>query len=333
MFEIPIAEPTGEEKQAYDELTSTLLANPPGIIDFPLDYPKIRYLDYLVTEHKLLLHGSSNTTLSSTDGTRKSREAGGGFGARPGTYAASDGLWPMWFAMLTRDGEWWKSDLWKPHISNFWNRQLYRLIARGPRRLKLKYRVWAGTSNWVMHTTSESNTPRRFARFAIGGWFHELNAYSSGVVYALNRSGFEKDARSEQWASTEPSDLLFGIRISPTDFPCMNQVAPQTPHQFFTGARRNDLLTALQPTIKEATPYDQTSFTIKFLSSTTTIESVNEIVNYLQSTMGPECNPKAVENGSEPPKIVVTATEPSATALRSIIDLLEQSESHESARS
>ena len=124
-FELPIAEPDADEAAAFEELFAQAVTLPPGsIVEYTLPYPKHRFFDFLATRKKLLLHGSPHDGLKMLDGVRKSSEADGGFGAQDGTYAASDGIWPIWFAILNRDAEWWNTRLWRPYLRN-WRQRIY----------------------------------------------------------------------------------------------------------------------------------------------------------------------------------------------------------------
>ena len=87
---------------AFDELLNTTL----GIgdcptIQFTLPWPKWQFLCHLADHHDIALHGSGNHNIALFE-PRQSNDLNE-FGNQKAVYAASDGLWAMFFAIVDRD--------------------------------------------------------------------------------------------------------------------------------------------------------------------------------------------------------------------------------------
>ena len=86
----------------FDQLLSTLQAagkNTPINYDFPI--PKWEFLCYLADQKGIVLHGTGNAHIQVFE-PRPSNDLGE-FGAQTAVYAAADGLWAMFFAILDRE--------------------------------------------------------------------------------------------------------------------------------------------------------------------------------------------------------------------------------------
>lgn len=89
-------------KIAFDDLLRTTLA--PGgnpFIRYNLPAPRWQFLCHLADHHKLALHGSGNDQIALFE-PRQSNDLND-FGNQKAVYAASDGLWAMFFAIVDRD--------------------------------------------------------------------------------------------------------------------------------------------------------------------------------------------------------------------------------------
>src|SRR5689334_22712982 len=70
-------------------------------IPYDLAAPKWQFLCWLADTQDVLLHGSGNPDIARFE-PRQSNDVNE-FGNREAIYAASDGLWPMYFAIVDRD--------------------------------------------------------------------------------------------------------------------------------------------------------------------------------------------------------------------------------------
>jgi hypothetical protein len=68
-------------------------------IEYQLPYPKHEFLSYLVAKHDVLLHGSGSGAIDVFEPTPQTDYFGR---VRTAVFAASDGIWPMFFAILDR---------------------------------------------------------------------------------------------------------------------------------------------------------------------------------------------------------------------------------------
>ena len=91
-----------ETRTAFDELLNTTLRiGGCPTIEYTLPWPKWQFLCHLADHHNLALHGSGNPEIALFE-PRQSNDLHE-FGNQKAVYAASDGLWAMFFAIVDRD--------------------------------------------------------------------------------------------------------------------------------------------------------------------------------------------------------------------------------------
>lgn len=89
-------------RNAFDELLNTTLRmGECPTIHFDLPLPKWQFLCYLADQHEIALHGSGNADIALFEPRQPIDLTE--FGNQKAVYAASDGLWPMFFAIVDRD--------------------------------------------------------------------------------------------------------------------------------------------------------------------------------------------------------------------------------------
>jgi hypothetical protein len=87
---------------AFDELLNTTLSiGRSPTIQFTLPFPKWQFVCYLADHHDIALHGSGDSNIALFE-PRQSNDLNE-FGNQKAVYAASDGLWAMFFAIVDRD--------------------------------------------------------------------------------------------------------------------------------------------------------------------------------------------------------------------------------------
>ena len=87
---------------AFDDLLNkTLGTGGCPTIDFTLPWPKWQFLCHLADHHDIALHGSGEPQITLFE-PRKANDLNE-FGNQKAVYAASDGLWAMFFAVVDRD--------------------------------------------------------------------------------------------------------------------------------------------------------------------------------------------------------------------------------------
>ena len=89
-------------QKAFDELlNSALRLGGCPTIEFPLPWPKWQFLCHLADHHDIALHGSGDPNIVLFE-PRQSKDLNE-FGNQKAIYAASDGLWAMFFAIVDRE--------------------------------------------------------------------------------------------------------------------------------------------------------------------------------------------------------------------------------------
>ncbi len=95
----PTLTPT-EQAQCDTALEEMLAQGPAAPFDYKLPIPKWQFLCHLTDQRRFRLHGSNDHALQILIPRQSSdlRE----FGAQQAVYAAGDGIWPMYFAIVDR---------------------------------------------------------------------------------------------------------------------------------------------------------------------------------------------------------------------------------------
>ena len=181
---------------AFDELLDTTLRMG-GCPDIPfrLPWPKWQFLCHLADQHELALHGSGNPDILVFE-PRQSSDLNE-FGNQKAVYAASDGLWAMFFAIVDRD----------------------RVTSITNACIRLADETGAVHGPFYVFSVSRSALPS-------GPW-------RTGTVYLLPRSTFTlqppiafgpSQVHIAQLASLEPIQPLAKLTVTPADFPFLAQI-------------------------------------------------------------------------------------------------------------
>lgn len=92
---------TPEVAKAFDRLIDAAQSTDAvDALPYALDAPKWQFLCHLAEERRFVLHGSPSGEIEVFE-PRQSSDLHA-FGAQKAIYAASDGIWPMFFAILDR---------------------------------------------------------------------------------------------------------------------------------------------------------------------------------------------------------------------------------------
>jgi hypothetical protein len=167
-----------------------------GTVDYVLDAPRWQFLCWLCDTQDVLLHGSGNPGIDVFE-PRKSNDIDE-FGNRRAVYAASDGLWPLYFAIVDRD-------------------RYVRSLVNGCFR--------------VLGADGALSDPYYY--FSINADAMPHRPWRPGTIYILPRAGFEQQPRETyrgaeiaiaQWASLDPVEPLARIAVGPDDFPFLAQI-------------------------------------------------------------------------------------------------------------
>jgi hypothetical protein len=196
---------------AFDALFESAIRAP---LDAPLDYtlpvPKWQFLCHLADTKQVLLHGSGSPAIPLFE-PRKAADVSA-FGDRRAVYAASDGIWPIYYAILDRD------------------RHKMTLI------------------NSCVFVPNAQGIAEALYFFSISEAALIARAFRRGTIYVLPRDGFEQQQGGDwlglpvavpQWASLAPVRPLFRLEVGPEDFPLMSALRGHDDERTFARARAN----------------------------------------------------------------------------------------------
>lgn len=171
--------------------------------------PAWQLLCWLADHKGHLLHGTGDPRIACFE-PRQSHDVGE-FGNRWAVYAASDGIWAMFFAVIDRVN-------YPMSISNA--------------AIRLELPSGQTTEPYYFFSMTDHVLSRR-------PW-HE------GVVYVLLRDGFEEEGPIERgmirvhphhWANPRPVRLLARLRVQPGDFPSLHKIRPRNDAVLFERAK------------------------------------------------------------------------------------------------
>jgi hypothetical protein len=159
-------------------------------IEYQLPYPKQEFLRYLVEKRDVLLHGSGNGAIDVFEPTWQTDYFGR---VRKAVFAASDGIWPMFFAILDRS------------------------------------RYHGSLRNVCYWDFDDIGKRQKCYGFSINAAFLGRQPWREGSIYILPRATFERvvdedGSPSEEWLSTRAVTPMARIAVSPSDFPFLRDV-------------------------------------------------------------------------------------------------------------
>ena len=178
---------------AFDQLYFRAVERNDGsTIDYTLAAPRWHFLNYLVEKHDIVFHGSGNRDIAMLE-PRKADDSSA-FGNQEAVYAAADGIWAMFFAVVDRD----------------------------------KYEM--SVNNACIQIVEDGKT---FYLFSISQDVLQEQPWRRGVVYLLPSQTFveqpevqfgDMSIRVKQHASLVPVKPIAKIEIAPEDFPFLAQI-------------------------------------------------------------------------------------------------------------
>ena len=198
---------------AFDELLTTALSTGGSpTIPFDLPWPKWQFLCHLADRHDIVLHGSGNPNIELFE-PRQSNDLSE-FGNQKAIYAASDGLWAMFFAIIDRD------------------------------------RFAMSTTNACVRLADETGSVHGpYYVFSVSQSVLPIQPWRAGTVYILPRSTFitqpplafgSSQVHIAQLASFVSVPPLAKLTVTPADFPFLMQIRGHDDQRF------QDYATALQ---------------------------------------------------------------------------------------
>jgi hypothetical protein len=183
-------------RAAFNELLdATLQIGGCPTIPYTLPWPRWQFLCHLADHHDIALHGSGDENIALFE-PRQSQDLSE-FGNQKAVYAASDGLWSMFFAIVARE------------------------------------RV-ASITNACVRLADETGTLHGpFYVFSVSQAALPNQPWRTGTVYLLPRGPFitqpsiafgPNQVHIAQLASFEPVQPLAKLTVTPADFPFLAQI-------------------------------------------------------------------------------------------------------------
>jgi hypothetical protein len=203
------AMPGLEALAGFDRLLTTVIAAPGGEIDFRLPEPKWQFLCHLADAHGLLLHGSTNPGIELFE-PRKADDVHA-FGDRLAVYAASDGIWPLYYAILDRQ-----------RFPMSLNNACIRVAGDAP-----------SEPHYFFSISQHALAQRPFRN----GWVNLLPRESFEQQPPLFSAGLRIEL--PQWASPVAMAPLARLAVDPEDFPFLAKLRGHDDKVMFQRARQN----------------------------------------------------------------------------------------------
>ena len=185
-----------ETQVAFDELfKTTLRSGGCPTIQYTLPWPKWQFLCYLADQHAIAMHGSGDPHIALFE-PRQPHDLTE-FGNQKAIYAAADGLWAMFFAIVDRD----------------------RVGSVANACIQLADQSGALYGPYYVFSVSQSALPSQ--------------PWHTGTVYLLPRSSFivqpsvtvgTHEVHIPQLASFAPVQPLAKLTVTPEDFPFLPQI-------------------------------------------------------------------------------------------------------------
>ena len=198
----PALDLSSETLAAFEHLYTTAVLPATGQpIDYTLAAPKWQFLCWLADTQPILLHGSGDAGIDEFE-PRQSNDIEE-FGNRRAVYAASDGIWPIFFAVMDR----------------------------------VRY-VRSLTNACFRVVTADSTLSTPYYFFSINADALPHQPWRDGTIYLLPRASFEHQPRQfsrgaeveiAQWASPDPVRPLARVAVAPSDFPFLAQIYGHDP--------------------------------------------------------------------------------------------------------
>ncbi|SFO58368.1 MULTISPECIES: hypothetical protein [Actinomadura] len=190
----PAPGPDPETASAFDRLLDQAVKEGPARpIDYRLPAPKWQFLCHAADRRGFVLHGTGDPGITCFEPRRPADPSE--FGGRRAVFAAMDGIWPMYFAVIDRAGH------------------AMTLVTA------------------CIRLNEDRDGPYYF--FSITRSALERRPWREGTVYLLSADGFEPqpriafgetEVRIAQAANPDPVAPVAKLTVRPTDFPFLHQI-------------------------------------------------------------------------------------------------------------
>jgi hypothetical protein len=191
----PVATLDATTQQQFDELYQQITERPQqNPLSYTLSTPKWQFLCYLAEHYQLALHGSGNPSINEFEPRQPIDLTD--FGNQKAVYAAADGIWAMFFAIVDRDN--------------------YPM----------------SVSNACIRIMNDEN-PIPYYFFSISRNLLPQKPWREGTVYIRPADSFiaqppmyleNVEIRTAQLASFTPVEPIARMVVTPEDFPFLEQI-------------------------------------------------------------------------------------------------------------
>ena len=198
---LPAARVSAPDEQGCRHLASLVKQGRGDVLPYDLAMPKWQFLSLLVDEAHVLLHGSGDPDVPEFRPRRPVDVDE--FSSQHAVYAASDGVWPIYFAIVDRT-----------RVDSLLN------------------------ACFTLLDGADGGEHPRYYFFSIEQAALGSRPWRAGTVYVLPRRSFVPQppgrigghpVRVQQWASAEAVRPLARLSVGPADFPLLDSVLPHDP--------------------------------------------------------------------------------------------------------
>ena len=201
----------GDDVVQFERLYAAMIGreDAPELV-YDLAAPKWTFLNWLCENKHVLLHGSANPSIAVFE-PRQSNDVHE-FGNRRAVYAASDGIWPVYFAIVDRE------------------------------------RVTSLLNGCFRVRDAASGGYEYLYYFSVDRDALPHHPWRNGMIYILSRESFERQEPMEwmgmqvevmQWASPVAVRPIARLAVAPEDFPFLHQVEGHDPAIVAERAKRD----------------------------------------------------------------------------------------------
>jgi len=182
-----------EKEIFFDKIYQEALIRPGNMIEFEGDYTKREFLEYIVKNHDVILHGSNNQGILELE-PRQANDTKKISGNRIGVYGTQDEVLPMFHAI--------KDD-----------KKFHGVAIAGYRSIRNK----------------KGDVIKKEYNFEIGPEMTIAQPWSDGIVYVLPKNSFEQGTDNSgklvnEWMSKTPVRPIAKLKIEPGEFPYINNI-------------------------------------------------------------------------------------------------------------
>lgn len=182
-----------ERNKLFEDIYQEAIAKDGGFIDYQNPYPKHEFLDFLVREKGVVIHGSNwdAEELEPRQANCRSKK----FGNLEAVYATQNAILPIFYAIK--------------------DKEKFRGVAQ----------------SGFGEEMNDSGEVSKGYKFAVDSHMLQLKPWSRGIIYILPRDSFEQGTDDDgnpidEFVSRTPVKPLAKLSVDPSDFPYLDKIQP-----------------------------------------------------------------------------------------------------------